>query len=136
MVGGYQMQPAAATYTAPSMAYGGQSGQYVPAYSAGVAGYGQMPSYATFAGAGTAASTFGSMQPTPVSSALPTNQMAMAVPAAAASGGMLGIPTWALVGGGVAAGGAALLALGSLGGDPAAATGGSSNLTCLPASVP
>ena len=133
VVGGYQMQPAAATYTAPSMAYGGQSGQYVPAYSAGAAGYGQVPSYASYGGAGTAASTFGGMQPTPVTSAVPTNQMAMApaVPAAAAaSGGMLGIPTWALVGGGVAAGGAALLALGSLGGDGSTTTNGSgSNLT-------
>ncbi|MBB24107.1 MAG: hypothetical protein CME02_01100 [Geminicoccus sp.] len=133
VVGGYQMQPAAATYSAPSMAYGAQSGQYVPAYSAGVAGYGQVPSYATYSGAGTAASTFGGMQPTPVSSAVPTNQMAMApaVPAAnaAASGGMLGIPTWALVGGGVAAGGAALLALGSLGGESSASTNSGSGLS-------
>ncbi len=133
VVGGYQMQPAAATYSAPSMAYGAQSGQYVPAYSAGVAGYGQVPSYATYGGAGTAASTFGGMQPTPVSSAVPTNQMAMApaVPAAAAaaSGGMLGIPTWALVGGGVAAGGAALLALGSLGGESSTVTNSGSGLS-------
>ena len=133
VVGGYQMQPAAATYSAPSMAYGAQSGQYVPAYSAGVAGYGQVPSYATYGGAGTAASTFGGMQPTPVSSAVPTNQMAMApaVPAAAAaaSGGMLGIPTWALVGGGVAAGGAALLALGSLGGESSTSTNSGSGLS-------
>ncbi|MEC8274848.1 MAG: hypothetical protein VX005_03430, partial [Pseudomonadota bacterium] len=133
VVGGYQMQPAAATYTAPSMAYGGQSGQYVPAYSAGAAGYGQVPSYASYGGAGTAASTFGGMQPSPVTSAVPTNQMAMApaVPAAAAaaSGGMLGIPTWALVAGGVAAGGAALLAAGSLGGDSSTTTNTNSNLT-------
>ena len=127
LVGGYQMQPAAATYSAPSMAYGAQSGQYVPAYSAGVAGYGQVPSYASYSNAGTAASTFGGMQPTPLTSSVPTNQMAMAmapaVPAAAAaSGGMLGIPTWALVGGGVAAGGAALLAVGSLGGDGSSTT--------------
>ena len=126
VVGGYQMQPAAATYTAPSMAYGGQSGQYVPAYSAGVASYGQVPSYASYGNAGTAASTFGGMQPTPLTSSVPTNQMAMApaVPAAAAaSGGMLGIPTWALVGGGVAAGGAALLAATSLGGETETSSG-------------
>ena len=124
VVGGYQIQPATATYSAPSMAYGAQSGQYVPAYSAGVAGYGLVPSYASYGGAATAASTFGGMQPT-VSNVVPTNQMAMApamAAAAATSGGMLGIPTWALVGGGVAAGGAALLAAGSLTGGEGSTT--------------
>lgn len=134
VVGGYQMQPSVASYGQTMPAYATSSAQYVPAYSSGIAGYGQspVPSYASFSGAGTASSTFGGMQPSSVTSAFPTNQVAMApaIPAAAAAaGGMFGIPTWALVGGGVAAGGAALLAAGSLSGSDTTSSGSTNSLS-------
>ena len=140
VVGGYQMAPSAANiaYNQPQMAnLNPQATQYVPAYSAGM--------QTTFGGAGTgyATSTFGQpmgmsygapsgypmAQPMPVAQAVPTAEIAMAAPVAAASGGMFGLPTWALVGGGVAAAGAALLATGALSGGSTTSSGGSSSGT-------
>ena len=72
---------------------------YVPAYSAGVAGYGRFPSYATYGGARAGCLDLRRHAASAVSSAVPADQDGHAQPAvpaaaAAASGyGVLGIPT-------------------------------------------
>ena len=119
LVGGYQMQPSSASlaYNQPAM-----SAQYVPAYSAGAqmsSGFGGAPT--TFGATNTVSggvAPFGGMAPIPVTQAVPTAQVAAApVAAPAAAGGMFGLPSWALIGGGAAAAGAAVMAVGGLGGD-------------------
>jgi len=135
IVGGYQMQPSAANLAynppmAPNM--NPQATQYVPAYSAGAQMAQMQPSY------GGAATTFGQTsfgQPSygmqggfgaqnmygnaaafPVTQAVPMAEVAAAPAPVASSGGMFGLPSWALVGGGVVAAGAAVMAMGGLGG--------------------
>ena len=127
IVGGYQMQPSGANiaYNPPQVAnLNPQPTQYVPAYSAGaqfaqaqpVSTFGS-PTASTFGTAGTfGGDTFGGIQPIPVTQVVPTEEVAIAPVAAAAAGGLFGLPTWAVIGGGVAAAGAGVLALSSLGG--------------------
>lgn len=131
VVGGYQMQPSSANiaYNTPTMAtMNQQATQYVPAYSAGaqMAGGGYGGGYGggaatTFGGAHNAfggQAGFGGFAPVPVTQAVPMAEVAAApVAVSAASGGMFGLPSWALIGGGVAAAGAAVLAMGGLGGE-------------------
>ena len=135
VVGGYQMQPSQANlaYNAPMAPnLNPQPTQYVPAYSAG-AQMAQMPN--SFGGG--APTTFGAQatfgapgampvaNPIPVTQMVPTAEVAVAPAAVAATGGFMGLPTWALVGGGVAAAGAAVLATGALGGDGSTTTASS-----------
>ena len=142
IVGGYQMQPSNANvaYNPPMTPnLNPQATQYVPAYSAGAqmaqvqpsfgggaaTTFGQtsynQPAYGMQGGFG-AQNMYGNAAPIPVTQAVPVAEIAAAPAPIASSGGMFGLPSWALVGGGVVAAGAAVMAMGGLGGGSSTGT--------------